>query len=254
MTSWCCKLSGGAWVGSVDSIRYCPGRGIFARAHESNHDQHSVLAYTMGATRRRISCCETDPSIWLAIRIPVGQFGPHLDRRTSAFTLPNPCDFLYHRLEPGRIRRVLKRLPHFPTIDDQTDLIVNEDGHWVPPVKHLPTEGRAAITLLLWVSFTETRLLGHYFLTSWLPTILAASVSVPFGFAVISGAPAGRRAEWGDRCCVGYPIKGQPSDSIFILSRRPIHHFASRARGSLFCFFRFLSAFFWWGSCSGSMR
>jgi MFS transporter, AAHS family, 4-hydroxybenzoate transporter len=54
------------------------------------------------------------------------------------------------------------------------------------PVKHLFTEGRAVITTLLWVAFI-TSLMGHYFLTSWLPTVLNSN-GVPLGHAVVAGS------------------------------------------------------------------
>ena len=42
------------------------------------------------------------------------------------------------------------------------------------------------MTLLLWVAFVAS-LLGHYFLTSWLPTVLVGT-GVPLAHAVIAGA------------------------------------------------------------------
>jgi AAHS family 4-hydroxybenzoate transporter-like MFS transporter len=53
-------------------------------------------------------------------------------------------------------------------------------------VKHLFTEGRALITTLLWIAFI-TCLMGHYFLTSWLPTVLNSN-GVPLGHAVVAGS------------------------------------------------------------------
>jgi AAHS family 4-hydroxybenzoate transporter-like MFS transporter len=54
------------------------------------------------------------------------------------------------------------------------------------PVKHLFTNGRALITSLLWTAFI-TSLMGHYFLTSWLPTVLNSN-GVPLGHAVVAGS------------------------------------------------------------------
>jgi AAHS family 4-hydroxybenzoate transporter-like MFS transporter len=54
------------------------------------------------------------------------------------------------------------------------------------PVKHLFSEGRALITSLLWLSFI-TSLMGHHFLTSWLPTVLNAH-GVPLAHAVVAGS------------------------------------------------------------------
>ena len=54
------------------------------------------------------------------------------------------------------------------------------------PTKYLFTEGRALMTSLLWIAFV-TSLMGHYFLTSWLPTVLTAN-GVPLGHAVVAGS------------------------------------------------------------------
>jgi hypothetical protein len=43
-------------------------------------------------------------------------------------------------------------------------------------VKHLFLEGRALITSLLWIAFI-TSLMGHHFLTSWLPTAGAPTLT-----------------------------------------------------------------------------
>jgi AAHS family 4-hydroxybenzoate transporter-like MFS transporter len=63
---------------------------------------------------------------------------------------------------------------------------VAEERHQGLPVKHLFSKGRAVVTVLLWIAFASS-LLGHYFLTSWLPTILAGA-AVPLTYAIISGA------------------------------------------------------------------
>src|ERR1700730_6673472 len=53
-------------------------------------------------------------------------------------------------------------------------------------VKHLFLEGRALITSLLWIAFI-TSLMGHHFLTSWLPTVLNTN-GVPLAHAVVAGS------------------------------------------------------------------
>jgi len=47
------------------------------------------------------------------------------------------------------------------------------------------------MTLSLWLAYV-TSLLGHYFLTSWLPTVLVAA-GIPLAHAVIAGRFAVRR-------------------------------------------------------------
>ncbi len=54
------------------------------------------------------------------------------------------------------------------------------------PVRHLFTERRAWITVLLWIAFV-TSLTGHSFLTSWLPTVLSDN-GISLEHAVIAGS------------------------------------------------------------------
>jgi hypothetical protein len=54
------------------------------------------------------------------------------------------------------------------------------------PVRHLFTEGRALITSLLWIAFISS-LMGHHFLTNWLPTVLDSS-GIPLAHAVVAGS------------------------------------------------------------------
>jgi AAHS family 4-hydroxybenzoate transporter-like MFS transporter len=80
----------------------------------------------------------------------------------------------------------LQKLSPGSAFDDSADYVVAEERHQGLPVKHLFTNGRAGVTVLLWIAFASS-LLGHYFLTSWLPTILAGA-AVPLTYAIISGA------------------------------------------------------------------
>ena len=57
------------------------------------------------------------------------------------------------------------------TLSAETRYIVNEEKLPGVPMKHLFTEGRAALTLLLWVPFLSSFLI-LIFVTSWIPTLL----------------------------------------------------------------------------------
>ena len=70
------------------------------------------------------------------------------------------------------------------TIDRDTQFVVREEKQLGIPVQHLFTDGRARMTLLLWFAYV-TSLLGHYFLTSWLPTLLVGA-GVSLSHAVIT--------------------------------------------------------------------
>ena len=104
------------------------------------------------------------------------------------FILPESARFL--AVIGGRDREIaaiMQRLLPHSGIDASTCFTLAE--HKVEPgmpVKHLFTEGRAAITSLLWAAFI-TSLMGHHFLTSWLPTVLNAN-GVPLAHAVVAGS------------------------------------------------------------------
>src|SRR6202048_1408540 len=102
--------------------------------------------------------------------------------------LPESARFL--AVMGGRDREIaaiMQRLLPHSRIDASTRFTLAE--HKVEPgmpVKHLFTEGRAAVTSLLWAAFI-TSLMGHHFLTSWLPTVLNAN-GVPLAHAVVAGS------------------------------------------------------------------
>ena len=81
-------------------------------------------------------------------------------------------------------RTVSKLAPELP-LDGDTRYVVNTEKLPGAPMKHLFTEGRAAVTLLLWVPFF-TSFMILIFITSWIPTLLRANgLSVAqAGFAI----------------------------------------------------------------------
>jgi MFS transporter, AAHS family, 4-hydroxybenzoate transporter len=145
------------------------------------------LGYTLGGTLGGFVAAKLIPAFgWPAV-FKVGGIAPILLAILVAFTLPESVRFLaLRRDQPDQVRSILRRFTHDLTLDDSTDFVVTEERHQGLPVKHLFTNGRATITVLLWIAFASS-LLGHYFLTSWLPTILAGA-AVPLTYAIISGA------------------------------------------------------------------
>jgi AAHS family 4-hydroxybenzoate transporter-like MFS transporter len=145
------------------------------------------LGYTLGGTLGGFVAAKLIPAFgWPAV-FKVGGVAPIFLAILIAFTLPESVRFLALRRDrPDRVRSILRRLTHDVTLDDSSDFVVAEERHQGLPVKHLFTNGRATITVLLWIAFASS-LLGHYFLTSWLPTILAGA-AVPLTYAIISGA------------------------------------------------------------------
>lgn len=87
----------------------------------------------------------------------------------------------------GELRAILSRLrPDLPITPESRFVLAEHVAEPGLPVRHLFTEGRAPVTALLWTAFICS-LAAHYFLTSWLPTVLDAS-GIPLTHAVVAGS------------------------------------------------------------------
>src|SRR5487761_175242 len=144
------------------------------------------LGYTLGAASGGFIAAKLIPLYGWHSVFYVGGITPIALALVLLFTLPESVRFL--ALMPhqhGRIAAILHKLRPDIAFDRDAKFMVREEKRGGVPVKHLFTEGRARMTLLLWIAYV-TSLLGHYFLTSWLPTVLI-SAGVPFEHAVIAG-------------------------------------------------------------------
>lgn len=145
------------------------------------------LGYTMGGTLGGFLAAKLIPEFGWPTVFQVGGIAPIVLAAAVTWTLPESVRFLALRRErPEEVRNILRRLVQDSTIGENAKFTVREHRHEGLPVKHLFAKGRAGMTALLWLAFVSS-LLGHYFLTSWLPTILAAA-SIPLTYAIISGA------------------------------------------------------------------
>jgi len=86
---------------------------------------------------------------------------------------------MHHR---ARIAVLLRRLDPTISISDHPELVVRAPTKGMSVVKSLFTEGRSAMTLLLWASFFMNMLVMN-FLNNWLPTLLNAG-GLPMAQAV----------------------------------------------------------------------
>jgi AAHS family 4-hydroxybenzoate transporter-like MFS transporter len=104
----------------------------------------------------------------------IGSIVPLLLVVVLFFALPESVSFLLTRgLDPKSVRRIVHKIaPEIPA-SPQSRYIVNEEKLPGAPMRHLFTEGRAALTLLLWVPFF-TSFMILIFVTSWIPTLLRA--------------------------------------------------------------------------------
>jgi AAHS family 4-hydroxybenzoate transporter-like MFS transporter len=145
------------------------------------------FGYTAGGTLGGFLAAWLLPRFGWPVVFQVGGIAPILLSATLAFALPESVRFLMLRQKGlDQVRATLQRLSPKTRLDRDARFIVVEERHQGLPLKHLFTNGRAIVTILLWIAFISS-LLGHYFLTSWLPTILAGA-AVPVRSAIISGA------------------------------------------------------------------
>ncbi len=116
----------------------------------------------------------------------IGSIVPLVLAGARILILPESVSFLLARgLDIGSVRKTVARLaPDLPA-DPDTRYVVNTEKLPGAPMKHLFTEGRAPMTLLLRVPFF-TSFMILIFITSWIPTLLRANgLSVAqAGFAI----------------------------------------------------------------------
>jgi len=202
------------------------------------------LGYTLGGTLGGFIAAKLIPAFgWPAV-FKLGGIAPIILAAIVAFSLPESVRFLaLRRDQPDRVRAILRRLTRDSTLDDSSDFVLAEERNQGFPVKHLFTKGRAAMTILLWIAFASS-LLGHYFLTSWLPTILAGA-AVPLTYAIISGALLqGGGGIGGLLICWLSDRKSMLFIAVAFCVASPLIVLIPRARGSSLLMLAFLVGFF----------
>ena len=145
------------------------------------------LGYTMGGMIGGLIAARLIPKFgWPSVFV-VGGIGPVAVAIAVAFSLPESLRFLAIRQKgPRQMLAILRRLAPSQTFDSVTVFTITEEHHPGLPVRQLFRNGRALTTALLWIAFVSS-LLGHYFLTSWLPTILTRAAA-PLAYAIVAGA------------------------------------------------------------------
>ena len=149
----------------------------------------SVLfaGYTIGATLGGVIAARLIPRFGWPIVFYVGGIAPILLAAILIPAIPESVSFLaLQRNRPDRVTSILAKLRRDQTFDRNTKFVLRNERQDGLPARHLFTEGRATMTLLLWFAFVVS-LLGHHLLTSWLPTILVGT-GVPLAHALNAGA------------------------------------------------------------------
>jgi AAHS family 4-hydroxybenzoate transporter-like MFS transporter len=145
------------------------------------------LGYTSGGTLGGFLAAWLLPRFGWPVVFQVGGVAPILLSLLVALALPESVRFLVIKQKRlDQVRAILRKLCPQTRIDEDVSFSLSEQQHHGLPLKHLFSNGRAVATALLWTAFVSS-LLGHYFLTSWMPTILAGA-AVPVSRAIISGA------------------------------------------------------------------
>ena len=105
--------------------------------------------------------------------------------------LPESVRFLIASGAPNpRIAEILRMLRPRIDLSDVTRYVIHEESRRNSALSLL-TEGRATVTILLWIAFI-TALSGHYFITLWMPTVLSDDgFSVPQANAAMGMFQAG---------------------------------------------------------------
>jgi AAHS family 4-hydroxybenzoate transporter-like MFS transporter len=145
------------------------------------------IGYNLGSTAGGLIAAKFIPVLGWPVVFYVGGIVPILLSLGLIFALPESVRFL--ALKTGKRERVLaivRRLAPERSFDAGTQFVLREENRAGVPVKHLFTEGRAFMTIMLWFAFVSS-LLGHTFLTSWLPTVLTGD-GMSMSHAVRSGA------------------------------------------------------------------
>jgi MFS transporter, AAHS family, 4-hydroxybenzoate transporter len=145
------------------------------------------IGYNLGSTVGGLIAAKFIPVFGWPVVFYVGGIVPIVLSLALIFALPESVRFL--ALKTGKKERVLaiaRRLAPERRFDAGTQFVLREENRAGLPVKNLFTEGRAFMTVMLWFAFVSS-LLGHTFLTSWLPTVLTGD-GMSMSHAVVSGA------------------------------------------------------------------
>ena len=145
------------------------------------------IGYNLGSTAGGLVAAKFIPIFGWPVVFYVGGIVPILLSLALIFVLPESVRFL--ALQKGNreaVAAIVRRLAPERPFDASASFVLREENRGGVPVKNLFTEGRSFMTAMLWLAFISS-LLGHTFLTNWLPTVLSGE-GMSLSHAVISGA------------------------------------------------------------------
>ncbi len=145
------------------------------------------IGYNIGGALGGFLAAKLMPSLGWPSVFFIGGITPILLTFALIFVLPESIGFLALRRSESRdLAAIAFRLdPELKSEPAKRFLVLEEKRSGVP-ARHLFTEGRATITLLLWLAYICV-LMAQHFLTSWLPTLLVGS-GLSLSHAVLAGS------------------------------------------------------------------
>jgi MFS transporter, AAHS family, 4-hydroxybenzoate transporter len=145
------------------------------------------IGYNIGGAAGGFIAAKLIPAIGWPSVFYIGGIAPLILSLVLIFVLPESIGFLALRQNGyARISAIVAKLRPELSFDRGARFLLREEKQSGVPVRHLFTEGRAIVTLLLWFAYVSS-LMGQHFLTSWLPTVLVGS-GVSLGHAVLTGS------------------------------------------------------------------
>ncbi len=145
------------------------------------------IGYNIGAALGGFLAAKLMPALGWPSVFYVGGIAMIVLSFALIFVLPESISYLALRQsESPDLAAIATRLDPELISERPARFILREEKQAGVPARHLFTEGRAPITLLLWLAYISS-LMGQHFLTSWLPTVLAGS-GVSLDHAVLAGS------------------------------------------------------------------
>ncbi len=187
-------------IGQLELIRFITGLGLgavmpnaMALAGEYSPVRKKVTlmmlvscGFTIGAVLGGLLSAVLIPSFGWQSVFHVGGVIPLMVGILMFLFLPESMQFLVLRgRNTDKVVQWLKRIDPTAMIDRNTRYVVHEEKHEGVPVLRLFQDGRAKMTILLWI-INFMNLLNLYFLSNWLPTI-AKDAGLSTANAVLAG-------------------------------------------------------------------
>jgi MFS transporter, AAHS family, 4-hydroxybenzoate transporter len=145
------------------------------------------IGYTAGTALGGFLVSWTIPTFGWGSVFVIGGVLPLVLAVGAAVQMPESVRFLaVSGRQPEMLAALAARLRPELGITSATRFRAGEERGGGVPVQRLFTNGRTAMTVLLWAAYVLS-LVGHFFLMSWLPTVLEAG-GLPLQDAVIAGA------------------------------------------------------------------